>query len=312
MFFNRNDIIAGIVLVGGALSTPALAVSAVYAQAGASGNTFGFYSIGVSYYTPVGLSTVNSGPLNGNTASYSPSSAAVGLTAIALSAAVNGTNSGSSEAAADLRAGTVRAKATTSNTFNGVGSASAELYEDLTFSVAGGGSRQVMFVGHLDGTIGSFANSGSLSGLSYNLNFGPSNLLFISQGSQSGFTVSTGGTSGGPPGGWDSYSLTNVTETGFDFNGLFTVTDGDMRALSLRLYLNCQEGVSCDFSHTGSVDLRLPAGVSFTSGSGVFLVPPVIGGVPEPSSWALMLAGFGMVGWAARRRTRAGGRVLLQ
>ena len=25
-------------------------------------------------------------------------------------------------------------------------------------------------------------------------------------------------------------------------------------------------------------------------------------GVPEPASWALMLTGFGMIGWAARRR----------
>lgn len=29
------------------------------------------------------------------------------------------------------------------------------------------------------------------------------------------------------------------------------------------------------------------------------------GGVPEPASWALMIAGFGMVGLAARRRMTA-------
>jgi len=29
-----------------------------------------------------------------------------------------------------------------------------------------------------------------------------------------------------------------------------------------------------------------------------------IAGVPEPASWALMVAGFGVIGAAARRRTR--------
>ncbi len=33
-------------------------------------------------------------------------------------------------------------------------------------------------------------------------------------------------------------------------------------------------------------------------------LPPVTGGVPEPASWALMIAGFGLVGAAVRRRSR--------
>ena len=33
-------------------------------------------------------------------------------------------------------------------------------------------------------------------------------------------------------------------------------------------------------------------------------VIPIIGGVPEPASWALMLAGFGLIGVARRRHTR--------
>jgi hypothetical protein len=45
-------------------------------------------------------------------------------------------------------------------------------------------------------------------------------------------------------------------------------------------------------------------GVSF-AGSGVFNgIQAVIGGVPEPTSWAMMLAGFGLVGGAMRRRQR--------
>ena len=39
-------------------------------------------------------------------------------------------------------------------------------------------------------------------------------------------------------------------------------------------------------------------------------VDPVVGGgVPEPATWALMLAGFGLVGSALRRRQSAGGRL---
>ena len=38
------------------------------------------------------------------------------------------------------------------------------------------------------------------------------------------------------------------------------------------------------------------------------VVPPVVGppaaAVPEPQSWALMLIGFGMIGWTLRRRSR--------
>ncbi len=304
MILQRYVVCAGMLLLVGLTPASALATSAIYAEAAASGNTFGFYSLDVRYYSPVGLSVSNSGPLNGNTESYSPVSAPVGLNAITVAASVTGTNSGSAEASVDLGAGTVRAKAGSSNTFNGSGSAHAELYEDLTFAVAGGGSGQVTFLSHLDGSIGSFTTSNSLSGLSYNINLGSSGFSYVSQGSQGGFTFSTNGLGGtSPPTGWDSYSFINVTPTGFDFSGVFTVADGDTRSLAQRLYLICQEGVSCDFSHTGSVGFLLPQGISFTSASGIFLVPPA-GGVPEPASWVMLISGFGLVGVTARRRRR--------
>lgn len=295
-------LVVGSLLFGSVAVSPAAATSAIYAQAAASGNTNGFYSLGVQYNSPTGLLVSNSGPLNGNTASYSPLSAPVGLNAITVAASVTGTNSGSAEASVDLGAGTVRAKAGSSNTFNGSGSANAELYDDLTFAVAGGGSGQVTFLSHLDGSIGSFTTANSLSGLSYNINLGNSGFSYFSQGSQGGFTFGTNGLgSTSPPTGWESYSFTNVTQTGFDFSGVFTVADGDTRSLAQRLYLICQEGVSCDFSHTGSVGFILPEGISFTSASGIFLVPPV-GGVPEPASWAMLITGFAMTGSALRRR----------
>ncbi len=46
-----------------------------------------------------------------------------------------------------------------------------------------------------------------------------------------------------------------------------------------------------------SANLESLSGIAVDQGS-------VLGGVPEPASWALMIAGFGMVGAAARRRQK--------
>lgn len=72
---------------------------------------------------------------------------------------------------------------------------------------------------------------------------------------------------------------------------------------------------TCGFGNSGKVRLgETPEGLSWTSESGVFLStlnpPGTPGAIPEPTSWALMIAGFGLVGAAARRRAeRRTGRV---
>lgn len=57
--------------------------------------------------------------------------------------------------------------------------------------------------------------------------------------------------------------------------------------------------------NTSTLSIYAPNG-SFTSGSGDFLgfekTPTEAGAVPEPAAWAMMIAGFGLVGAAARRR----------
>jgi hypothetical protein len=59
-----------------------------------------------------------------------------------------------------------------------------------------------------------------------------------------------------------------------------------------------------DFSHTASVALVLPDGVTFTSDSGVFLTAVQSpNSVPEPSIWAMLLIGCGGIGATLRRRT---------
>lgn len=48
---------------------------------------------------------------------------------------------------------------------------------------------------------------------------------------------------------------------------------------------------------TATLSITMPAGLSFSSASGVF--PPA---VPEPGSWAMLLAGMTVLAWRARRR----------
>jgi len=54
------------------------------------------------------------------------------------------------------------------------------------------------------------------------------------------------------------------------------------------------------FTYTGVV-----TGLTVVAGEFAGEVPVIVNGVPEPSTWALMLAGFGMVGYAMRRRKLA-------
>ncbi len=78
------------------------------------------------------------------------------------------------------------------------------------------------------------------------------------------------------------------------------------------LNLDCRGGASCNFGNTGTFGFvgGLPEGLSLGSASGVFLSAAPSGGgnpsaVPEPASWALMIAGFGLVGGTIRRSRSA-------
>lgn len=73
--------------------------------------------------------------------------------------------------------------------------------------------------------------------------------------------------------------------------------------------IQCGSDVTlCDFGNTASFRFgATPDGLSWASESGVFL--SAIGGgggvIPEPATWAMLVAGFGLVGAAARRRRHA-------
>lgn len=61
---------------------------------------------------------------------------------------------------------------------------------------------------------------------------------------------------------------------------------------------SCLQGASAvaDFYYTGSAQIEARSGAQV-------IAMTAVAGVPEPESWALMIAGIGAVGVAARRRT---------
>ena len=60
-------------------------------------------------------------------------------------------------------------------------------------------------------------------------------------------------------------------------------------------------GTTTDAINTASISFVLPDNVKLGSGSGQFLRGPA---VPEPSAWAMLIGGFGLMGAAMRRRQR--------
>ena len=64
------------------------------------------------------------------------------------------------------------------------------------------------------------------------------------------------------------------------FDGIYDLVGNELLSdVTGNLTAICNNGPSCDFSHTATIRLGLPAEVDFTSGSGVFL-----SAVPEPAS----------------------------
>ena len=100
--------------------------------------------------------------------------------------------------------------------------------------------------------------------------------------------------------------------TGFSLGNLgaapFTSIDGSVQDFLACLQSNCDaEGFYFDTSQIfGRPDYT--GGISFGQISSLYnqsnwsIVPATTGAVPEPSSWAMLIAGFGLVGAVARRR----------
>jgi len=97
-----------------------------------------------------------------------------------------------------------------------------------------------------------------------------------------------------------------VSDTGkvFSISEYFRISDFTVDPLSIRMSVNATAFADSSAEIHDPITLSLPQGVSFTSASGLFLTGAP-GGVPEPGSWALMVAGLAATGGALRIRARA-------
>lgn len=241
---------------------------------------------------------------SGDTITSSPDPMPLGLTSGSLT--LSSLSLDHAFASASLEQGVVRAQANTGPLSSYFAASTAILQDTVVFHILGGAPTSLVDVHvHLDGTeVGAGLNAGSYAasvpfGLGGTFDYYSS----ISNNGNSGFGFA--GASGyGPPSGWQSYTITNASLTGFDFDGILSVYDGYSPGLSFQLGLSCFGPAQCDFSHTGSVSLGLPNNVTFTSASGAFLTESGAGSVPEPATWAMMLMGFGVLGAALRAARR--------
>lgn len=121
---------------------------------------------------------------------------------------------------------------------------------------------------------------------------------------------------------FDANAVSSLFNSVTGFTGSAITGDGDIHSYSftynlkgnevplpfmLSLNLNSTNTAFSDYANTASVKFSLPKNVTFTSSSGIFLAGA--SAVPEPSSWAIMMLGFGTVGSVLRSRKKAGAAV---
>lgn len=253
------------------------------------------------------------------------------------SATVN-TNIGNNVTAiADLRTGT--AKATVTNGIIGTsrGIAEARINETIFFNNTSAGTAFLQISYRFDGSITNSTQGNATAIFNIGLGRGCTDLSYTSCGGDSlklqnggnanmtmiiGY-LGNGSANGVQQGGAfffgapDNVDLTNYSVTknwntnSGDYDTIVSSvlalpTGASRMGFDLRLLVDCwvDLGAVCDFGQTSAISFgALPTGLSFTSGSGIFLAgAPGTGGVPEPASWAMLIAGFGLTGATMRRR----------
>lgn len=165
----------------------------------------------------------------------------------------------------------------------------AQIVDTITFGAGASGTGFLDW--HVDGTLTPAGNPFPSATTSLVLNVGGT-------GETDYFTDSTG---------LCLPSATCNIGTSFDKSGAFAfmIAPGSLQ-VSAFLQTEAFDGAIADFSNTGRFYLRLPDRVTYTSTSGVFLTDaaPIFAGVPavpEPSSYALLLVGLGLLSCAKGR-----------
>ena len=257
-----------------------------------------------------GTSSGSSG--TGNPTATSTSSYAGGTGNFAATSAATGS--------ADYATGGLHATALSSGTY-GDARAFTRLDDDVIFHIAGATATTVTNVLidlTLTGTISELQNAGYLYNFAMFGSGSGASVGWTTQFYDSptdarnyvGWAVSGGA---GEPSGFESWELLSGTATEKHFRGVLAVTGADKEyGLSTSFNLHCSGGTNCDFGNSAHLNFELPTGVTFTSASGLLLSG--LGGsggdggggtvpaVPEPGTYALMLAGLGLTGWFVRRR----------
>jgi len=96
---------------------------------------------------------------------------------------------------------------------------------------------------------------------------------------------------------WDEGPGTSFMSVAFD------VVAGNRYSLVSALDVGADDNASVDFYGTASLEsILVTPGMNLAIGSGTTYA---VAAIPEPQTYALLLAGLGVVGWAARRRQRA-------
>ena len=222
-------------------------------------------------------------------ASVSSSQLLTSLTASDHSELTSHTNS-----RADLSKGELGAEAVTGYRHGAVGV--AQFNDTLTFDIAGAAPTtltDILISFTLDGEL---AGPGGRAGIRDLLRFGGANAQVYYNLDSSGLS------SGFSQGGWKSYSWGGSTPGLTTFTGIYTLS-GASQVLGIFNFLeaDANSGGKSLYGHTSALHFTLPTGVTYSSASGVFL-SATGGGVPEPATWTLMIAGFGIAGATLRQR----------
>nr|WP_255601895.1 PEPxxWA-CTERM sorting domain-containing protein [Polymorphobacter megasporae] len=187
--------------------------------------------------------------------------------------------------------------------------ASAQLADTLHFTIAGANASTITYVPvsfAFSGTVATTDYDHASAELGYGFYFGGASAYEFGDygaGYYGGNYRSPTFVYASDPrvGGWVSSSFASYTPTDTRFSGVYAITGATADIpISFNLSLNTYNS-TLDYSNGGGIKIGHVDGVSYTSDSGVFLTS-VAGAVPEPASWAMLVAGFGIVGGAARRR----------
>jgi len=273
---------------------------------GMPGNLLG-QNVQILYSADTGATVSNpTGPGVVYTASGSPD--VTGLTAsfdqTTASAPANGMSSQSS-AAADLASGAIHGfVSVVPADFMYAGFpetlADVDLLDTITFHIPGATDTTVTPISFsylLDGTFTSDGGDQADNVLT-SLIFGNADFEVEWDGSEGPFATSGTALTG--------LTVTCFTTSCFGVQGTFDVTGPNpskLFSLSARFTCGGKDNCTENYSNTGTFALSLPAGVTYTSNSGVFLTEQA-SSVPEPATGTTVIVGLYGIAWLWRRRLR--------